>query len=158
MTASLREQTMATLFALGSTITWTDPVSGQTIIPQSSGRRLKAFQDINGADFPAFFQIEGDERVTQKSNLPYKVTMSAAWVFYHHTGLDKTVSGSQTNNVIVDAVFTALAPLGGDLMNARQTLGGLVYHTWIDAKVFKDPGDEDGQGVVIVPISILLPA
>jgi hypothetical protein len=36
-------------------------------------------------------------------------------------------------------------------------LGGLAYHVWVNGKVFKDSGDMDGQGLVLLPISILLP-
>jgi hypothetical protein len=154
---STREQVMQALYALGTAMTWADPANGQPVTFASQGRRLKSFTDINGADFPALFQVEGDEEVQQRSNLPYKVTLNAAWVIYHHVGMDRSVNGVATNNAITDAVFTALAPTGGDVMNQRLTLGGLAYHVWVKNKVFKDPGDVDGQGVVIVPIAILLP-
>ena len=38
-----------------------------------------------------------------------------------------------------------------------MTLGGLVHHCFIDGKVFKDPGDLDGQALIIVPITVLAP-
>lgn len=37
-----------------------------------------------------------------------------------------------------------------------QTLGGLVLNCWIDGNCAADPGLEDGQAVIVVPISILI--
>ena len=55
-------------------------------------------------------------------------------------------------NSVLDAIDAALAPSG----EARQTLGGLVSHCRVDGTVMRDPGDLDGDGMVIVPISITL--
>ena len=56
--------------------------------------------------------------------------------------------------LILDAV-QALFP--ADDPDRVQTLGGLVHHCFISGKLFKDPGDLDGQALIIVPIKILVP-
>jgi hypothetical protein len=75
----------------------------------------------------------------------------------HRFADDPGKIATQLNNQIVDAALTALLPTGGDTLAERFTLGGLAYHVWVNGKVFKDSGDMDGQGLVLVPISILLP-
>ena len=51
----------------------------------------------------------------------------------------------------------ALAPTGPDAALGRLTLGGTAYRCGIDGKPLKDPGDLDGDGLLVVPITIVLP-
>ena len=57
----------------------------------------------------------------------------------------------------MDALDAALAPAGADLTLGRCTLGGTAYRCAIDGKPLKDPGDLDGDGLLLVPITIVLP-
>ena len=41
--------------------------------------------------------------------------------------------------------------------NGYQTLGGLVYAAWVNGVIRKFEGDIDGQTIIAVPISILIP-
>ncbi len=52
----------------------------------------------------------------------------------------------------LDAVLARDDPGTGNL-----TLGGLVQRVWIDGEPFRDPGDLDNQGLVIVPVKIQYP-
>jgi len=42
-------------------------------------------------------------------------------------------------------------------MDGVFSLGGMVDHCWVEGETLKDPGDLDGQGLIIVPLNILLP-
>ncbi len=46
---------------------------------------------------------------------------------------------------------------GDDPGTGNLTLGGLVQRVWIDGEAFRDPGDLDSQGLVIVPLKIQYP-
>jgi hypothetical protein len=155
MAVGERETVMAALFALGAAITWTDPVLGTTLTWATTSRKLQTFANVPIQ--PAFFQAEGDELLAQATNTPGKQTLSATWVIMHKYGADPGQTPTQQNNQIMDAIVAALTPSGADLTAYRQTLGGLAYHVWLTGKVFKDPGDMDGQGLILAPISILLP-
>ena len=146
-----REQVFAALFALGSAVTWTDPNTGEMVTFQYASRRVATFDVIPSQ--PAICQSEHDEMISQATNMPSKVTLKASWVIYHQAGNDRSVIPASTTNSIMDAVQSALKPVGF----AKQTLGGLAHHAWIDGKVFRANGDIDGQALIVVPISILLP-
>ena len=152
-----REQIMQALFALAQTVTWTDPNTGEQMTFQKTSRRLLSFGDAQV--YPTLCQIEGDEVIAQRSGLPHRVTITAAWVIFHNDGLDRTLPNvpAATNNAILDAVLSVLAPAGADIPNNRNTLGGLAYRVWVEGKVLKDPGDLDGQGILVVPVKVLLP-
>ena len=57
----------------------------------------------------------------------------------------------------MDALDGAFALSGGDLLTGRNTLGGAAYHCRIDGKALKDPGDLDGDALLIVPVRVVLP-
>ena len=149
-----REAIFSALFALVSvgegqagTLTWG---AGQSLAYTS--RRVRLWHDIPLQ--PALCQAEHDETITEVTGLPSKTTLSVSWLIYHNVGRDPTATPATESNLILDAV-QALFP-AGDPDNV-QTLGGLVHHCFISGKVFKDPGDLDGQALIIVPIKILVP-
>ena len=84
-----------------------------------------------------------------------KTILSASWLIYHDAGKDPEATPATQSNLILDAI-QALFP--ADDPDNVQTLGGLVHYARISGKVFKDPGDLDGQALIIVPISILVPS
>ena len=140
-----REPAMLALFALASQVRW----SGQQFLYMD--RRIRTPDQIGSDQQPACLQGEYNETFVQVARLPYKRILSASWVIYHKP---PPTGGASANNAIMDAVqwvFRADDPSG------TCTLGGLVYHAHIDGEVFKDPGDLDDQGMLIVPIKLLLP-
>jgi len=121
-------------------------------------RRIKLFSDVPTAAQPWCGQAEHAVTEGQVSNMPYKTTMEANWIIYQATGKDKKVMGAIENNLILKGVRTALAPKPNDVgFPKRNTLGGLVHHCYIGGRVFKDPGDIDDQGMMVVPIKLLVP-
>ena len=152
---SVREPIFAALFEIGKAIAWIDPTRGTPANLKFTSRRVKSFADIPA--YPAMCQAEGDETITQATGTPAKQTLSAHWIFYHKAGADKNAVPAATNNEILDAARQALSPYGDVSSGQPFTLGGLASRVWINGKIFKDPGDLTEQGLVIIPISILLP-
>jgi hypothetical protein len=96
-----------------------------------------------------------DKREQQPpQGLPSKLTMHFFLVVYvaSDTG---TVAPSDQMDYCLDQIDIALAP--DDRNRNVFTLGGLVYRCWIEGMIKIAPGDDDGQGMAIVPIHILLP-
>ena len=149
-----REAIFTALFALASAgegqpgaFTWG---GGQTLAYTS--RRVRLWGDLPAQ--PALCQAEHDETVAETTGLPSKTTLSASWLIFHDAGKDPTAAPTIQTNQILDAI-QALFP-AGDPDNV-QTLGGLVAHCFINGKIFKDSGDLDGQALIIVPLTLLVP-
>ena len=51
----------------------------------------------------------------------------------------------------------AETPAGADNALGRNTLNGAAYRCGIQGKPLKDPGDLDGDGLLVVPIRLVLP-
>lgn len=154
-----REDIFSALFALVSTgeglagtISWG---AGETLAYTS--RRVRLWGDLPAQ--PALCQAEHDETYAQSTRLPFKRTLSASWLIFHKAGADPTTTPVQDTNGILDAVEALFSPQPDDpgFPDERLTLGGLVHHCFINGKLFKDPGDLDGQALIIVPITILVP-
>jgi hypothetical protein len=143
-----REDVFEALFALTRGLLWGSPPRG--FVHRS--RRVALWGDLPAQ--PALCQAEHDEDITQVTGLPSVTILSASWLIYHEAGKDPKSEPTRESNLILDAV-QALFPSGDP--DAAQTLGGLVHHCFISGKVFKDPGDLDGQALIIVPIRILVP-
>ena len=122
-----------------------------------TSQRLDVWTECPGQ--PAFYQVAHNNTFQQVSGMPYRVELRATWVIYQDSAQDKSVQGSRLNNTFLDLLQAALAPRpeAGIPYDNRNTLGGLVYHCFIDGDTFQDGGDLDGQGVLTIPISILVP-
>lgn len=143
-----REDVYQALFDLTADVTWGSPTRSFA----HRARRVALWGDLPAQ--PALCQAEHDEDIAETTGLPSVTTLSASWLIYHDAGKDPQATPASESNRILDAV-QALFPT--DDPDQVQTLGGLVHHCFISGKVFKDPGDLDGQALVIVPIRILAP-
>jgi hypothetical protein len=120
-------------------------------------RRLKLWSDVPAAMRPACFLFEGGAEIYADSAGPVPKRSLALRLFIYIDAYDFTTSGAALLNKIMDALDAALAPQGADISHGRNTLGGAAYRCAIDGKPLKDPGDLDGDGLLIVPIVIVLP-
>lgn len=122
-------------------------------------RRVKLFSDVPSEFQPACFQAEHGTTERQVTGMPYKTVLEATWIIYQCVARVPAGIGARENNLILRGVREALAPLPQDpgFMDKRNTLNGLVYHCYIDGRLFKDPGDIDGQGMMTIPIKLLVP-
>lgn len=124
-----------------------------------TSRRVKLFGDVPSEMQPACFQAEHGTTEKQVTGMPYKTILEATWIIYQCVARDTNAIGASENNSILKGVRQALAPLPSDpgFLDKRNTLNGLVYHCYIDGRLFKDSGDIDGQGMMTVPIKLLVP-
>lgn len=108
---------------------------------------------------PSCYQAEHGDTVAQTSGLPYKTILQAKWIIYQNVAQDRNALGAVENNLIIQGCYQALAPRPTDpgFHDRRNTLDGLVYHVMIQGELFKDPGDLDGQGMMVIPIKVLVP-
>lgn len=120
-------------------------------------RRVVLFNDCPVQ--PACYQAEHGDTVAQTTGLPYKTILQAKWIIYQNVANDPKALGVVENNLIIQGCYAALAPRPGDpgYHEKRNTLDGLVYHCFIQGELFKDPGDLDGQGMIVIPIKVLVP-
>jgi hypothetical protein len=149
-----REAIYSALFALSAGVTWG---SNETFVTRT--RRLVLFSDVPGNQQPWFGQAEHAETISQRTALPYKHVLGASWVVYHRAADEPGAIPATTNNQIIQALEKALEPTVYDpgFVEQRNTLQGLVHHCFIDGAVIRDPGDIDMQGLIVVPIKILVP-
>jgi hypothetical protein len=116
--------------------------------------RLKLFSDVSPAEQPYICLAEhGEEYLPTKRGMPPILKITATIVMYLRT-VDGTTPLAPTLNGIMDTLDTFFM---ADNIDGCFTLGGLVERCWIEGKVFKDPGDLDNQGMITVPVSILVP-
>ncbi len=122
-------------------------------------RRVKIFADVPAASQPACFQAEWATNEAQVTGMPYKTTLEVNWIIFQCTGKDKNAIPAIENNLIIGGVREVLAPRPTDIgfPDKRNTLGGLVHHCYISGRIFKDPGDIDDQGMMVIPIKLLVP-
>lgn len=128
--------------------------------PDGSGfkfaiRAVEAPDEIASVNQPALVQVQGPLEVEQTEGFSLaKWTFTAVAVVY--TRAEGTPASTQkilaqtTANNIVWALMLSLLPAPREV---RQTLGGLVYHCWLQGQAFTEVIDQ--QMVITVPIYIL---
>lgn len=143
----MREPAIAALLArLSQAYPWAAPPS----------RRLKLWSDVPAAMRPACFVHEGGaETYADAAGTPKR--MLGLRLFVYADAHDPGRPGAATLNAIMDALDDALATTGADASLGRCTLGGTAWRCGIEGKVLKDPGDLDGDALLVVPITIVLP-
>lgn len=120
-------------------------------------RRLKLWSDVPTNLRPCAFLFEGGNETYAWSNTAIAKRTIEVKLFIYIDAKDHSLPGSQQLNVIMEALDVAFQPCGQDTAFGRVTLGGNAYQARIDGKPLKDPGDLDGDGMLIVPITIWLP-
>lgn len=127
---------------------------------KNTARRLKLWNEVAPQMRPALFQFEGGNETYTYTQNPNPFRVLEASLFIYTACKDPAIIGSDLLMPPLDAVEGALLPTVIDSMGAggaRQTLGGLVHNCRIEGTVFKDPGDLDGDGMVRIPLKIIIP-
>jgi hypothetical protein len=143
-----REQAvMALLTLVTAAYPWASPPS----------RRLRLWSDVPPVDRPACFLFEGGFETHASGAGPEPKRSLDLKLFVYVDAHDPSIVGAARLNAVMDALDKAFEPVGPDIARGRVTLGGAVYRCAIDGKPLKDPGDLDGDGLLVVPITIILP-
>ena len=155
------EPIMYALASLMTSVRWTSAgdVSQDTRKFLTVSRRVKLFSDVPTDQQPACFQAEWASEEVQVSGMPYKTTLMANWIVFQAVAKDPAALGSVENNHILKGIRRVLEPQPNDrgYPDRRNTLNGLVHHCFISGRIFKDPGDIDAQGMLVIPIKLLVP-
>lgn len=120
-------------------------------------RKFRHWDQVNGVgQLPFLTNLKtGEQRIRQENGTP------AIKFFYHvfvYTMAGDQVATPETSmNDLLDALDAAVQARGSDVMENRQTLGGLVWYCNPLGRAFVDCGDVDGKGVAMVPFEILTP-
>ena len=120
-------------------------------------RRLRLWSDVPAASWPACFLFEGGQETYSWSESALPKRVIEVRLFVYLSAKDPSIAGSALINSVMDALDAAFALSGSDALSGRNTLGGTVYNCRIDGKSLKDPGDLDGDALLIVPIKLVLP-
>lgn len=120
-------------------------------------RRLKLWSDVPAMSRPACFLFEGGQETYSWSESAAPKRAIEVRLFIYLNAKDPAVAGAALLNDVLDKLDGAFALSGADLATGRNTLGGAVHHCRIDGKALKDPGDLDGDALLIVPVKLILP-
>ncbi len=119
----------------------------------TDSRRMRLWSDVAPTDKPSLLIRQEGESYDQLRGFPPKITLSAEVYIYFDAGKDPNAIPATTVNTLMDAIDVAMRP--DDFLNSVLTLGGLVSHCWIEGDVSFDPGDIDGDGVLVLPVKVL---
>ncbi|WOJ88053.1 hypothetical protein RZS28_09300 [Methylocapsa polymorpha] len=120
-------------------------------------RRLKLWSDVPAASRPACFLFEGGQEAYSWTERAVPKRIIEVKLFIYLNAKDTAIVGAALLNDVMDALDSAFALSGADTVTGRNTLGGAAYHCRVDGKILKDPGDLDGDAVLIAPVKITLP-
>jgi len=148
-----RNQIMEALLKLAASIAWTG-VSGPGQFRETT-RKWRDFSQFSQAETPALIQMEPSEAVVSKLGLPNRRTFEVRWlVFFQTDPADPSDVGAVLMSDIIDAVERALYSNEPDM---RQTLGGLVAGVHLGPEILKAAGDDTGEGIIAMSLSVVVP-
>jgi hypothetical protein len=145
------------LFALAQTAVFPIPVNGQTTW-QETGRRLKLWDRVDPSAQPAMFMVQHREQyeVRGEGRLTRRYLDMGFWC-YAPTGSDGVI-GDDWLDAMETGLEVALQP--DDASRNELTLGGVCQWARImreDNMFIRDPGDIDGQALLVLPVRVLIP-
>ncbi len=122
----------------------------------SAQRRLMTFEKVGVDQQPAMFLVAHDQEVMQTGRgIPAKRVIPYSVVCYFRAEAGDV--GDTSLNTLLAALEGVLAPYGADVPENVNTLNQQVYRCWIRGKVYRDPGDLDNQGMLVVPVEVMVP-
>lgn len=120
-------------------------------------RRLKLWSDVPISQRPACFVFQGgrEQRVFGQQLVIPKRTMEVRLFIYASAKDHNTIGAAQLDDILdaLDAAFAAAADAGTGIVS----LGGACHSCRIDGDVLVDPGDLDGDSLLVIPVKIVLP-
>jgi hypothetical protein len=138
-----RRQIFAALFALVSS-----PPGFKT-----ASRTVKSWADVDSADQPALFQVEGKQEAEARPAIGKKWVFHAELVIYAHQA--NTTNGADVVDLLNDLVDTVVSRLAPPLGLENQTLGGLVTDARVEGTIETSEGRLGQQAVAIIPVVIV---
>lgn len=153
----LRSAVKDALLNLMAGVTFTTAVNGHTTWVSRS-RRLKMFNKIDPSAQPALFLVQHRETYTNTGfgTPPVRILDVGLWAFAP-TG-DESVVGDTLLDLMLEGIENVFVP--DNSLTNELDFGGLCSYCKIDRRenmFIRDPGDIDGQALLVVPVRIMLP-
>lgn len=160
-----RQEIKNALLALAANAIFPVPVNGFNTWAQPPSRRLRLWNAVDPSLQPACFLVQHREtyRTAGVGRLTRRYLDMGFWC-YAPSGdpASSSVIGDDYIDLMESALEQALAP--DDPQRGELTLGGLLTpnNGWVrvdkaEGQYVRDPGDIDGQALLILPVRILLP-
>jgi hypothetical protein len=134
------------------------PVNGSNIwVPQAFPRRLKMFSAIDPSAQPCYFLVQHREQYINRGVGTLSQVYLDMGVWCYASTADESAIGDDFLDSMLEGVENVLGP--DDPQRNELTLGGLAYWVRImreDNAFIRDPGDIDGQALLVLPIRILI--
>lgn len=153
-----RNQIKTALLARLATVTFATAINGFSTWANTPSRRLKLWNAVDPSAQPALFLVQHREGYLQSGvgTLARRYLDMGCWC-YAPTG-SETAVGDDYLDLMEEGIEAVLGP--DDPQRNELTLGGLCYWcraTREDGLFVRDPGDIDGQALLVFPIRILIP-
>lgn len=146
------------LVARLNNVVFTAPVNGSmTWIQQPNPRRLKPFNAIDPSVQPCYFLVQHREQYINRGVGTLAQVYLDMGVWCYASTADESVVGDAYLDAMIEGIENVLEP--DNPQRNELTFGGLC--SWVrimreDNMFIRDPGDIDGQALLVLPIRILL--
>ena len=119
-------------------------------------RQMKLFSDVPNVQRPWLGILKTGEERSYEGNMPLLII--DVELFIYTQAIIVNNGGTPPSQQLEDILDTVDKQMKPDPFTNRQTMGGLVYHCRIEGKTVTVPGDLDGDGIMIIPLKILIPS
>ena len=116
---------------------------------------VKEWTDYDASEQPVMTLARGAQNFILKAPGILRVHFKVALLIYFRADgfLTTNTYPDQVTDSMLDSIEQLFTPQGVD---QYLTLGGIVQNCWIDGNIYSDPGINDPQCVILVPISIVV--
>lgn len=152
MSTASRNEVMAAVLATIKGISFPQLVMGASTWNTVSNK-LRLWADVSSDQQPAAFLVTHKEIDEYRGLGLLRRRLELGIWCYTKVGEEH---GANQLDTLMEAFEQTFAQADNPSDNTN-TLGGLVYWIRIEGRVFKDPGDIDGQTLLIVPIIVEMP-
>ena len=150
-----RSQVLAAIVAQVSGMTFANAVNGATTWVGGANTRLQLWGAVDPSKQPYACVVKHREDEEYRGlGLLRRRFHYTIWCYSR----SDTANGQTDLDTMLDAFDAAFGQAAADNPSINQlTFGGLVYWTRIEGRILLDPGDIDGQTLLIVPLVVELP-
>lgn len=154
---SLRKRVSDAIFERIACATWIGTATGVETGFSQTGKKVKLFHEAQAK--PSFYLHKSGEVFTPRSETPYLRSMRFDAIIYHDNAKNyPDLPPSDESDAILSAVEAVLQPHYADEgYPTRNTLGEIVHAVTLDGEAHLDHGDIDGEGMLRIPIRVILP-
>jgi len=151
-----REDLLNAILTRIQLMSFDQPINGQ-ITWVTTSRRLRLWSDVPSDSQPAAFLVEHEEHDEWRNLGAERRRLNPRIWCYFRTD-DPTIWGGSLINVMLEAFEAQFGmSVQQNFSTGQVTLDGQAYFVRIEGRVFKDPGDIDNQGLLIVPLVVEMP-